>query len=164
MNNDDQLRELITDFSKEATLTPELLQDRRERICQLEEAMKSLPDSYNMEEFNPGKVVHHFGSGVYGRELFIPAGNIIVSKIHRGKTFNTIAAGCISVICPHNGYTTYQGPYCFVSEPYTKRIVIAHEDTLWITSHGTNKTNLDEIEEEIIAKDFSELNQLEGDK
>jgi hypothetical protein len=160
MNN--MLRHTIADFSKDLELTPELLKDRRARICQLEEAMSSLPNSYDMKQGNEGKIQHHFATGVYGRELFIPAGNIIVSKIHRGKTFNVIAMGEISVICPHNGYNTYQGPYCFVSEPYTKRIVISHTDVLWVTSHGTDKTDLEEVEEEIIAKDFTELNQLEG--
>lgn len=157
------LEKMITDFSKDTDLTPVLLENRRLRIVELEEAMKTLPDSYDMKEFNEGRVTHHFGTGVYGRELFIPKGNVIVSKIHRGKTFNVIAKGVISVICPHNGYNTYEGPHCFVSEPFTKRIVIAHEDTLWITSHGTHKTDLDEVEEEIIAKDFEELKLLKGE-
>lgn len=154
------IQSAVTDFSREAELTPELLQDRRDRIVALEEAMKSLSGSYDMHEFNEGKIHHHFGTGVYGRELFIPAGNVIVSKIHRGKTFNVIAKGKIAVICPHRGYNVYEGPHCFVSEPFTKRIVIAIEDTLWITSHGTDKTDLDEVEEEIIAKDFSGADNL----
>lgn len=158
-----KLKDLIVDFSKKAELTPELLQSRRDRILELEVAMKEIPEAYNMQEFNEGKIHHHFGTGVYGRELFIPKGNVIVSKIHRGKTFNVIAKGVISVICPHNGYNTYYGPQCFVSEPFTKRVVIAHEDTLWITSHGTHKTDLDEVEEEIIAKDFEEIKLLKGE-
>lgn len=157
---DENIRDIIIDFSNRTTLTQEILESRRERILSLEKALKILPDSYGMKEFNEGKIHHHFGTGVYGRELFIPKGNIIVSKIHRGKTFNVIARGKIAVICPNNGYNVYEGPYCFVSEPFTKRVVISLEDTLWITSHGTNKTDLDEIEEEIIAKDFSESKLL----
>lgn len=151
---------LIADFSRETALTPQLVEERRERIVQLEDAMKTLPASYDMQEFNEGKVAHHFATGVYGRELFIPKGNVIVSKIHRGKTFNVIAKGKIAVICPNKGYNVYDGPFCFVSEPFTKRVVIALEDTLWITSHGTDKTDLNEVEEEIIAKDFSEAKLL----
>jgi len=159
-----KLENTITDFSNQTEITPEVLKTRRERICQLEEAMKTLPASYRMQEFNEGKIKHHFGSKVYGRELFIPASNIIVSKIHRGKTINVITQGFISVICPHNGYNTYEAPHIFVSEPFTKRIVIAHEDTVWFTAHGNpdDLTDLDEIEEITIAKDFSELNQLNG--
>lgn len=156
---------MIADFSQDIALTDELIESRRNRILELEKAMTTLDDSYNMQEFNEGKIHHHFASGVYGRELFIPKGNVIVSKIHRAKTFNVIAKGVISVICAHKGFNTYEGPYCFVSEPFTKRIVIAIEDTLWITSHGySGEEDLDKVEAEIIAKDFEELKLLKGDK
>lgn len=157
------LVDAVADFSAETALTPELLQARRDRIVDLEKAIGSLPDSYGMDEFNEGKIRHHFATGVYGRELFIPKGNVIVSKIHRAKTFNVIAKGVISVICPTNGFNTYEGPFCFVSEPFTKRVVIAHEDTLWITCHGyEGSEDLKEVEEKIIAKDFEELKTLTG--
>lgn len=157
------LTSMITDFSNQTELTPELVESRRERILVLEDAMKQLPASYDMKEFNEGKVHHHFATGVYGRELFIPKGNVIVSKIHKAKTFNVIASGRIAVICPHKGYNVYEGPHCFVSEPFTKRVVIALEDTLWITSHGyTGSEDLDKVEDEIIAKDFSEAPLLTG--
>lgn len=164
MSAQEMLPQIIDDFSAQVELTTELREHRRKRICELEQAMGSLPDSYGMKEFNEGRIHHHFGTGVYGRELFIPKGNIIVSKIHRGKTFNVIAQGVISVIS-EEGYHTYYGPYCFVSPPFTKRVVIAHEDTLWITSHGNpdDCEDLQKIEEKIIAKDFTELNQIEGD-
>lgn len=155
------LAQAIVDFSADAELTPELKKDRRQRICQLEESMTPLSESYDMEEFNEGKIKHHYATGVYGRELFIPAGEVIVSKIHRGKTFNIITKGVISVIS-ETGYHTYHAPHVFVSNPFTKRVVISHEDTIWVTAHGTDKQDLDEIEEEIIANDFSELEQIEN--
>lgn len=157
-----KLRDFMTEagvnFNAAAELTPELLQARRNRILEFEEVVKQLPQSYDMDQFNEGKVQHFFASGVYGRELFIPAGNVIASKIHKGKTLNCIAMGKISVICPHKGLNVYQGPFTFVSEEMTKRIVIAHEDTLWITSHEnpTNTEDLEEIETLITAKDFKE--------
>jgi len=154
------LQQVIVDFSADEVLTTELKQERRKRICELEAALTSIPDSYSMEEFNPGKVTHYHATGVYGRELFIPAGQVIVSKIHKGKTFNIITEGVISVIS-EIGYHTYTAPHIFVSDPFTKRVVISHEDTTWVTAHGTDKTDIDEIENEIIAKDFSELNLIE---
>ena len=155
------IAQAIVDFSAETELTTELKQDRRRRICQLEAAMNTVEDSYNMEEFNEGRVKHHYATGVYGRELFIPAGQVIVSKIHRGKTFNIITKGVISVIS-EMGYHTYTAPHTFVSDPFTKRVVISHEDVIWVTAHGTDKQDLDEIENEIIAKDFTELELIEN--
>ncbi len=160
-----ELHQIIADFSNGAEVTPVLLSERRERILQLEAAMGQLPESYNMDQFNPGKIQHHFGTGVYGRELFIPAGHVIVSKIHRGKTLNVIAKGCISVIDPEKGFNTYEAPHVFVSSPMTKRIVIAHEDTLWITSHANpdNVEDLTEVENITIAKDFNDKNLITGE-
>lgn len=154
-----ELQQMIADFSKDAVLTPELIHDRRTRIIALEIAMKQIPKSYDMAAFNPGKVKHHFGSGVYGRELFIPAGNVIVSKIHRGKTFNCIMQGEISVIDPVRGFNTYKAPHTFVSEPMTKRIVIAHTDVIWVTSHEnpTNTEDLEILEKNITAESFLEI-------
>lgn len=158
INIGQMISDTAVDFARESVATPALIQERRKRILQLEQHMMNIPNSYGMAEFNPGKVTHHFGEGVYGRELFIPAGNIIVSKIHRGKTFNVIAKGKISVIDAVKGFNTYEGPFCFVSEPMTKRIVIAQTDTLWITNHenANNSQDLDEIESRIIAPAFQD--------
>lgn len=152
------LDQMITNFSNDAELTPTLLADRRKRILELEAAMIGIPESYGMDKINEGRIKHHFGTGVYGRELFIPAGEVIVSKIHRGKTFNIIAKGRISVIDAERGFNTYEALTTFVSSPMTKRIVIAHEDTVWITSHANenNSEDLLEIEDKIVAKNFED--------
>lgn len=155
------LNMMVADFSSEAELTKELREQRRERILSFEAALMTLGEAKNMKEFNEGKISHHFGTGVYGRELFIPAGEVIVSKIHRGKTMSVIAQGSITVIS-EEGVTTLHAPHVFVSGEFTKRIVISHTDVVWVTAHGTDKTDLDEIENEIIAKNFNELKLKEG--
>lgn len=147
---------LLADFSPDTPLTPELRAHRRSRIMHLQEVMLNTPGTIGEEGINTGNLEHFFATGVYGRKLFIPKGRLIVSKIHRGKTLNVIIEGVISVISEH-GYNTYIAPYIFVSDPFTKRVVIAMEDTIWLTAHGTHQTELDKIEEEIIAKDFSEI-------
>jgi hypothetical protein len=153
-----EIHAIIADFSQEIEVTPEILSSRRDRILELEKAMSQVSGSYDMDQFNPGKIRHHFGTGVYGRELFIPKGNVIVSKIHKGKTLNVIAKGVIAVIDPETGYKILEAPHVFVSSPLTKRVVIAIEDTLWITSHENKEDSedLEEIENRIIAKNFND--------
>lgn len=150
------LNMLLADFSPLTPLTPELMAHRRERIMQLQDAMLNTPGTLGENEINEGNLEHFFATGVYGRKLFIPKGNLIVSKIHRGKTLNVIVEGVISVISEH-GYHTYIAPHIFVSNPFTKRVVIALEDTTWLTAHGSHQTDLAKVEDEIIAKDFAEL-------
>lgn len=159
------LNMMLADFSKEVELTEEVKAHRRKRICDLERAMTAIPSAQNMKEFNEGKITHHFGTGVYGRELFIPAGQVIVSKIHRGKTLSVIAQGEITVIS-EEGAHLHVAPSVFVSPPFTKRVVISHTDVVWVTSHENpdELRDLEKIEERIIAKDFTELNQLKGEE
>jgi len=150
---------IIADFSADVELTPALAESRRNRICELEAAIRNTPNNIPPEVANDGNLEHFFAGGVYGRKLFIPAGQAVVSKIHRAKTLNILLEGAASVIS-ERGYHLYQAPHVFVSDPFTKRVVITHEDTVWLTAHGTYQTELDKVEDEIIAKDFTELNQL----
>jgi hypothetical protein len=157
------LNMILADFNPLVELTDEVIKHRRARICDLEKALESLDESQSMEEYNEGRIHHHFGTGVYGRELFIPAGQVIVSKIHRGKTLSVIAQGEITVIS-EEGAKLYKAPSVFVSPPFTKRVVVSHTDVVWVTSHenAENSEDLEEIESRIIAKDFTELNQIKG--
>jgi hypothetical protein len=43
------------------------------------------------------------------------------------------------------------------SKPGIKRVGYAHEDTVWITVHPTDETDLDKLEENLIAKSFDEV-------
>lgn len=43
-----------------------------------------------------------------------------------------------------------------ISAPGTKRAVIALEDTTWITVHVTNETDLEKIEDYVIAKTYDD--------
>ena len=156
------LNMMLADFSNDVELTEEVRMTRRQRICDLESALSTIPESYDNEE-GEGYLKHHFGTGVYGREIFIPAGQVVVSKIHRGKTLSVIAMGAVTVIS-EDGAMTVEAPFTFVSDPFTKRVVVSHTDVIWVTSHENpdNLENLEDIEKRIIAKDFTELNQIQG--
>jgi hypothetical protein len=51
-------------------------------------------------------------------------------------------------------------PVIFTSEPGTKRALYVHEETYWTTIHSVETTDLAEIERDIIAQDFVELDQF----
>jgi hypothetical protein len=55
------------------------------------------------------------------------------------------------------GSLQLDAPCTFVSEAGTKRAVYALEDTIWTTIHVTNETDLEKIEDYVIAKDYNEL-------
>lgn len=102
-------------------------------------------------------VKHHFAPGAYGREMFLPAGIVVVGKIHKHAHVNVISQGRVQVFTEHEGVQELSAPCTFVSTPGTKRVVHVIEDTVWTTVHVTDKTDLADIEREVIVDDFSEV-------
>ena len=121
----------------------------RPQIERLEHAIK---------EFLPGvecPVRHHFAKGVYGREMFIPAGTVLTGKIHKHTNLNIMTQGDMSVLVD-GVIKRVRAPFTVVSPPGTKRAAYAHTDTVWMTIHGTNETDVDKIENECIAATYEE--------
>lgn len=102
-------------------------------------------------------VTHHFAPGAYGREMRLPAGMTVVGKIHKHAHINVISMGRVRVFTEHEGVLELAAPCTFVSSPGTQRAVHVIEDTVWTTVHVTDKTDLVEIEREVIATDFPEV-------
>lgn len=151
---------------QERRLAPDL--DARGKIAALQEAMLGALDQAGIDReqelarlcplkhfFAPGGTCNH----VYAREILLPAGTAIVGKIHKHVHLNMLMKGRVSVFT-EKGREEFTGPLTMVSKAGTKRVVYAHEDTVWVTVHLTQSTDLEEIEDEIIAKDFEELERF----
>ena len=110
---------------------------------------------YGMKR-NP--VVHTFTDGQYIREIFNPAGEIIVTGIHSIQHPFFLLVGEMSIISKE-GESKIKAPYYGITEVGTKRIIYAHTDCLFVTVHVTNETDLEKIEEEVIAKDFNNIHK-----
>ena len=96
-------------------------------------------------------VKDYFSKGVYAREIFIPKGTVITGKIHKFTNLNIMSQGEMSVLT-EDGIKRVKAPFTIVSPPGTRRVAYAHEDTIWTTIHGTEKTDVDEIEAEFVAQ------------
>ena len=101
-------------------------------------------------------VTNYFSEGVYGRELFIPAGTVLVGKIHKFSSLNVLVSGDIGVLT-NDGVRRISPPFVEVSPPGTKRIAYAITDTRWLTVHGTHETDVAKIEQHFIAQDEQEF-------
>lgn len=120
----------------------------RREVNAIEAAMKQAPQVEL-------PVQHYFSPGVYARYLFIPAGVILVGKIHKYENLNILAQGKIAVLID-NRVKEIQAPFVVVSPPGTKRIAKAITDCVWITVLGT-----EEKDHEIIDKLFTASNEQE---
>lgn len=100
------------------------------------------------------RVVHAFTKGMYIRECHVPAGTVLTSKIHKTNHPFVITAGDISVWTEGQGWVRHKAPYKGITEPGTRRLLFAHEDTIWTTYHPNpdDETDLDVIEAFVIHK------------
>lgn len=94
-------------------------------------------------------VAHHFATGVYGREMFIPAGTVLTGKIHIHDTLNILLEGEITVTTPE-GMKRLKAPAVFVSPPGCKKAGYTHTDVRWLNVHGTKLRDLAAIEAKFI--------------
>lgn len=104
-------------------------------------------------------LTHHFSKDIYGREILMPAGTIVIGKIHKHSSLNILAGGEISLLT-EEGTKRLSAPYVVSSKPGIKRVIYVHKDATWVTVHGTAETDVDKIEEQFIAKTYDDVEEL----
>lgn len=95
---------------------------------------------------------HLFAPGVYMRVLHMPAGSVIVSKIHKTEHFCIALSGLALVRLAGGKLEEIRGPRIMRTRPGTQRALVIAEDAVWLTIHPTEKTDVEEIENLLIAK------------
>lgn len=93
-------------------------------------------------------LVHRFTDGMYIREIFMPAGTLVTTLVHKTNHPFVLTKGKVSVW--NNGEVEHlEAPYVGITRPGTRRLIVIHEDATWITFHATDLTDPDEIAETI---------------
>jgi hypothetical protein len=125
----------------------------REKILAFEEQLKTIHGVMNGDCF---PLKHTFVDGAYVREITMPKGVLLTSKIHKVCHPYFILKGDVSVLT-EKGIVRIKAPFSGVTPAGTKRILYVHEETIWTTVHVTKEKDLVKIEEEVIANSFDEL-------
>lgn len=89
-------------------------------------------------------IEHYFAHHVYGRVMFMRKGAIITGAIHKFSQLNILMSGDVSV-STEDGMKRVQPPFAMASPPGIKRIMKAHEESVWMTVLGTSETDVDKI-------------------
>ena len=130
----------------------------REQIDRLQAEMSAMPQAELKTE-------HFFSPGMYMRRVFHSAGTLVVGKVHKEPHFFLCIAGEIEC-WSETGMRRLQAGDVVESKPGTKRVALAITDAIIMTIHRTDKTDLDEIEAELIEPDdmamFDSSNELKG--
>lgn len=90
-------------------------------------------------------VTHHHSDGIYAREMFIPAGTVIVGKVHKTRHLNILVQGEISIWTVH-GKHRIKAPCTFESIGGMQKVGYAHTDVVYMTIHPTDETDQDKLE------------------
>lgn len=125
----------------------------RDKIISIEKAVGRLPGAMIGDCY---PLVHKFVPGMYIREITMPPGHLVVSKIHKIEHPYFVLKGDVSVLT-EDGVVRIKAPYSGITKAGTKRVLYIHEETVWTTIHKTDEIEIEKIEEEIIAKSFNDL-------
>ena len=120
----------------------------------VEKVMSEHPDVQFGDAAAP--LVHRFADGLYIREITMPKGMLVMSKIHKTTHPYFIMRGDVSVMS-ESGMTRITAPFHGITKAGTQRLLYMHEETVWMTVHATDETDLDKIEDHLIAKDYNDL-------
>ena len=144
MSQDDSKFELTSRSWQELSVA-----ERRNKLLELECVCKSMEQVV----IEPRE---YFCNGVYAREIFIPAGTTLVGEIHNYPHINVVSKGKIRV-ATDEGVKVIEAPCTFISPAGVKRAGFVLEDTVWTTIHATDKTNSNDIRQEVIAESYESL-------
>lgn len=76
-------------------------------------------------------ITHHFASGLYGRQIDIPAGTLLIGARHRVENMVVVSKGKI-LIATESGPMEFSAGDTLVCKPGTQNVGYALEDTRWV--------------------------------
>ena len=110
----------------------------QDSIYKLQDIIKDMPQV-------TGETRHHFSDGMYARELFIPAGTVVVGALHKSQHLYMVVKGKCKVSSQYET-VEIEAPYIGETIPGTKRVIYSETDCVWIGFFPTQLTDIDEIE------------------
>ena len=98
-------------------------------------------------------VTHNFAPDIYVREIFMPAGTVVIGHKHLTEHFNVILKGKCRVMIG-DVVEELTAPCTFVSGAGSQKIVNVLEDCIWQTVHSNpdNATDIETLESRYVIK------------
>ena len=153
----------------------EISKDFRSVVIKLENNLKSIADGRNIIAGTKNKPIvtnskkipikHFFMDGVYVREMKMYKGTVVIGAIHKHLHMCFLLKGHLTVA--NESYVTeYKAPCYIKSTPGIKRVLYAHEDSLWYNTHKnpSNTKDIDKLEKEIITLNYDEYEKYINNK
>ena len=99
-------------------------------------------------------LVHKFTDGMYIREIFMPAGSLWTSKIHKTEHPYVVSYGKVAVSIDADEWYEITAPYTGITTPGTRRVLFILEECIWTTFHRIDgmKSEFNDLSEEKIKE------------
>lgn len=93
-----------------------------------------------------------FTPGMYIRNVLIPRNTFLTTEIHKTEHPFALMSGSVSVYnVDTDEVERIEAPYIGITTPGTRRVAYAHEDSIWVTFHATDLTDVEEIAKNILV-------------
>ena len=115
----------------------------KETLGALIQFLDDHPDHIDVKEITS----HHFSDGVYIREMYLPAGTMLVGMEHKTEHFFHMPVGHLTIWDGDKEYDI-EGPFMGIVPVGAQRVGYAHEDTICFATipNPDNCTDIDELE------------------
>tara|TARA_R100001510_G_scaffold34657_1_gene31137 strand:- start:11372 stop:11854 length:483 start_codon:yes stop_codon:yes gene_type:complete len=151
-----QINELMVQMSK---LPQEDFRDKMGELTQLivdngGTIRESYKENDKIDVINGNKLEHFFGEGTYIRKITMNKNTLIMSAIHLVTHPYFILTGKATILSP-GGLHLVEAPKFGITTPGTQRLLYIHEDMEFYTVHPTEKTNVEEIINEVTSTHYN---------
>ena len=114
------------------------------QIEQAERAMLAMPQA-------DCPLAHHFGPGVYIRELSMKAGTWAIGHRQRFEHLNILLQGSLRMDNADGSTTDLQAPMIFTGQP-GRKIGYVLEDMVWLNVYAADERDVDALEARFVEK------------
>jgi len=148
----------------------ELAIDFRVAVTDLEQNLRSMANGSTIIAGTKDKPIvtdsklvpirHFFMDGVYVREMTMYKDTVVIGAIHKHLHMCFLLTGRITVMNEEET-VDHVAPCFIISTPGIKRVLYAHEDSIWYNTHK-NPSNTDEVgqlEDEIVVLTYKEYEE-----
>ena len=148
----------------------EIAKDFKSAVTELEQNLKNIANGETVVVGTDEKPIvsdsalipirHFFMDGVYVREMTMYKDTIVVGAIHKHLHMCFLLTGKITVVNEEET-VDHIAPCFIVSTPGIKRVLYAHEDSIWYNTHKnpSNTEEVEELEKDIVAISYKEYEQ-----
>lgn len=96
-------------------------------------------------------VMHHYGPGVYIREVTLPEGSFAIGHYQKTTHMNIFLKGRVTMLNDDGSLSEIKAPMMFVSPP-GRKVGHVHETVTWLNIYSTDETDVQKLEAKYLDK------------